>query len=59
MALVPQLSPTAPPFGLPVGSWAAMVAAANDLVRAYEDGLPTDELKEAAEQLHGVCRPWV
>ena len=23
------------------------------------DGLPTDELQEAAGQLHAVCRPWV
>lgn len=59
LSLVPQLSPTAPPFGLPVGSWAAMVSAANDLVTAYEDGLPIDELKDVAAQLHGVCRPWV
>lgn len=58
-ALVPELSPAAPPFGLPVGSWAAMVTAANDLLTAYEDGLPADELKAAAAQLHGVCRPWV
>lgn len=59
LTLVPQLSPTAPPFGLPAGSWAAMVSAANDLVTAYRDGLPTDELKDVADQLHGVCRPWV
>ena len=58
-ALVPQLSPTAPPFGLPGGSWSAMVSAAEQVVAGYEAGLPPDELKEVAEQLHGVCRPWV
>jgi len=59
LELVPQLSPTAPPFGLAAGSWAAMVEAGRHLVAAFESGAPTDELKESAENLHAVCRPWV
>jgi hypothetical protein len=58
-ALVPKLSPSAPPYGLAAGSWAAMVTAANTLVEAFHAGRPTDELEQAAEALHGVCRPWV
>ena len=57
--LVPRLSPTAPPFGIAGGSWATMVGAAAALVDAFENGRPTDEIKEAATALHGVCRPWV
>jgi hypothetical protein len=59
LALVPQLSPDVPPFGLPAGSWAAMVAAGQQVVQAYEAGLPPDELSEAATELHSICRPWV
>ena len=58
-ALVPKLNPTAPPYGLAAGSWATMVAAASTLVAAFQAGRPTDELEQAAEALHGVCRPWV
>jgi hypothetical protein len=36
-----------------------MVEAARDVVAAYERGDEPDELKEAAERLHAVCRPWV
>lgn len=59
LELVPQLSPTAPPFGLPAGSWAAMVDSGGKLVAAFRSGAPTDELQESAENLHAVCRPWV
>lgn len=57
--LVPLLSPASPPFGVAAGSWASMVDAANGLVAAYERSAHVDELKEAAEALHAVCRPWV
>ncbi len=59
LTLVPQLSPTAPPFGLPAGSWKSMVEAARELVAKYEQGADTEELKESAGNLHAVCRPWV
>ncbi|MAT05057.1 MAG: hypothetical protein CL424_08440 [Acidimicrobiaceae bacterium] len=59
LALVPELSPSAPPFGIAAGSWATMVGAATALVSTFDAGRPTDEIKEAAAALHGVCRPWV
>ncbi len=57
--LVPQISPTAPPFGLPVGSWRAIVARAQALVEVFEQGADTERLSEAADELRSVCRPWV
>ncbi|TDT16945.1 hypothetical protein BDK89_2546 [Ilumatobacter fluminis] len=59
LALVPRLSPSAPPFGMAGGPWATMVGAATALVATFENGRPTDEIKEAANALHGVCRDWV
>ena len=59
LALVPQLSPSAPPFGIAAGSWATMVGAATALTTAFAEGRHTDEIQEAATALHGVCRPWV
>jgi len=57
--LVPRLSPSSPPYGLPAGSWAAMVGSGQALVAAFRAGAPTDELQAAAGNLHAVCRPWV
>jgi hypothetical protein len=59
LALMPDLSPSAPPYGMAGGTWVTIVAAGNQLVAAYERSAETDELKVAAEQLHAVCRPWV
>jgi hypothetical protein len=59
LELVPQLSPNVPPFGLAVGSWKTIVERANALVRGYEEGAEPEELSLAAEELVGVCRPWV
>jgi hypothetical protein len=59
LALVPTLSPTAPPYGLAAGSWVGMVDAARQLVAAFEAGASTDDLEERAANLHAVCRPWV
>jgi hypothetical protein len=36
-----------------------MVESGRKLVSAFEAGAPTDELKESAENLYAVCRPWV
>lgn len=57
--LVPQLSPGAPPFGLPVGSWRTIVDRARVLVERFEAGADTDDLTAAADELRTVCRPWV
>lgn len=59
LELVPQLSPDAPPFGLPVGSWRTIVDRARVLVARFEAGADTDDLTAAADDLRAVCRPWV
>lgn len=59
LELVPQLSPDAPPFGLPVGSWRTIVDRARRLVERFEAGADGEELTAAAEELRSVCRPWV
>ena len=59
LELVPRLSPDAPPFGLPVGSWRTIVDRARALVEGFESGAPTDELTTAADELRAVCRAWV
>lgn len=57
--LVPQLSPDAPPFGLPVGSWRTIVERAHVLVAQFESGADTEVITAAADDLRSVCRPWV
>jgi hypothetical protein len=57
--LVPQLSPTAPPFGLAVRSWGVIVERARTLVGRFEDGVEPEQLVEAADELRTVCRPFV
>lgn len=57
--LVPQLSPTIPPFGLPVGSWKTIVDKAQALSGGFEAGAEVDALEAAATDLRDVCRPWV
>lgn len=59
LELVPRLSPDAPPFGLPVGSWRTIVDRAVALVARFEEGAEADELRAAADELRAVCRPWV
>jgi hypothetical protein len=59
LALVPQLSPTVPPFGLAVRSWTAIVEQAGVLVARFEQGADIEHIAEAADELRGVCRPWV
>lgn len=59
LELVPQLSPDAPPFGLPVGSWRTIVDRGRALVEGFESGADADVLAAAADDLRSVCRPWV
>jgi hypothetical protein len=59
LQLTPQLSPTAPPFGLAVRTWASIVERAQALVALFEDGADHEQLEEAADELRTVCRPWV
>ena len=57
--LTPQLSPTAPPFGMAVRAWASIVEKAQALVERFEQGADPDQLVEAADELRTVCRPYV
>ena len=59
LELVPQLSPTVPPFGMAVGSWATIVERAHVLLAHFEQGSDAVLLSEAADELRAVCRPWV
>ncbi len=59
LELVPKLSPTAPPFGLAVRTWATIVERAAALLRRFEAGAEPDALSEAADELRIACRPWV
>lgn len=59
LELVPQLSPDAPPFGLPVGSWRTIVDRARVLADRFDAGADAEELTAAADDLRAVCRPWV
>jgi hypothetical protein len=57
--LVPQLSPTVPPFGLAVRAWTVIVERARALVGQFEAGVGPDQLAESADELRAVCRPYV
>jgi hypothetical protein len=59
LALVPQLSPSVPPFGLELSVWATIVGLANDLVARFESGSDPESLTEAADRLRIACRPYV
>ena len=57
--LVPQLSPSAPPFGLAVRAWEVIVERARALVAQFEAAADADHLQAAADELRDVCRPYV
>lgn len=57
--LVPQLSPTVPPFGIAVRPWSVIVAHAQAVIERFEDGGDPVALTEAADELRTVCRPYV
>lgn len=57
--LVPQLSPTVPPFGLAVAAWSTIVERAYVLVAHFESAADPELLTAAADELRGVCRPYV
>jgi hypothetical protein len=59
LQLVPQLSPTMPPFGLAVRAWGVIVGRAQALVGAFEAGGDAEHVAEAADELRAVCRPYV
>lgn len=59
LALVPELSPAAPPFGLAAAAWSTIVGRAEALVEQFERGADADEIVEASAELRAVCRPYV
>ena len=59
LALVPSLSPASPPFGLAGRPWSVIVARAQAVVAALEDGAEADAVTAAATELRTVCRPYV
>lgn len=59
LALVPELSPTAPPFGLAVRAWGVIVERAVVLHELLEGGGEPLDVSTAAEELRTVCRPYV
>lgn len=59
LELVPTLSPKAPPFGIAGHAWAVIAEAAQRLLSAYEDGREPAEIKDVANDLRVVCRPYV
>lgn len=59
LELVPRLSPTAPPFGIAVNAWSAIVGRAETVVEQFEQGADPDHVIEAADDLRSVCRPYV
>lgn len=59
LALVPNLSPASPPFGLAGRPWSVIVARAQAVVAALEDGAEAENVTAAATELRTVCRPYV
>ena len=57
--LVPQLSPTVPPFGMAVGAWTTIVGRAQALAEQFEEGADPELVVAAADGLRDACRPYV
>jgi hypothetical protein len=58
-ALVPQLAPSAPPFGLAIRAWGLIVDRAITLVATFDDDSSPPAISAAADELRSVCRPYV
>ena len=58
-ALVPQLSPVVPPFGLAVGAWRVIVERAHVLLAHFEAAADAELVTAAADELRTACRPYV
>jgi hypothetical protein len=59
LALVPELSPNAPPFGLATRAWAVIVGNAQALHDLLDEGDEPVVVSTAAEELRTVIRPYV
>jgi hypothetical protein len=59
LALVPDLSPQAPPFGLAGRAWTVIVDNARAVVASIEEGAEGEQVAGVADELRTVCRPYV
>lgn len=59
LQLVPDLSPTAPPFGMSVNAWSSIVGNAQAVLERFEEAADAEILSEQASELRSVCRPYV
>jgi hypothetical protein len=59
LRLVPQLSPTVPPFGMSASAWGVIVGHAQAVVERFEEGADAELLTAQADELRTVCRPYV
>jgi len=59
LQLVPQLSPTVPPFGMSASAWSVIVGHAQAVVERFEEGADPELLTAQADELRTVCRPYV
>jgi hypothetical protein len=57
--LVPQLSPTVPPFGMGASAWSTIVERAQAVVEQFEGGADPEQVTAAADELRSACRPYV
>jgi hypothetical protein len=59
LELVPQLSPSVPPFGMAAGAWAVIVGHAQAVVERFEEAAEPELVMAQADELRTVCRPYV
>ncbi len=59
LELVPQLSPTVPPFGMSASAWSVIVGHAQAVVERFEEGADPELVTAQSDQLRTVCRPYV
>ena len=59
LKLVPQLAPTAPPFGIAINAWSSIVQHGQAVVERFEEGGDPEQVTTAADELRTVCRPYV
>jgi hypothetical protein len=59
LTLVPQLSPTVPPFGMSASAWSVIVGHAQAVLERFEEGAEPELLTAQADELRTVCRPYV
>lgn len=57
--LVPELSPTVPPYGLAARAWAVIVERATALLDDLESDADHEAVAASAGELRAVCRPYV